>query len=446
MIMLFAFVMMVPAFAACTPPRDQVLRIYNWGYFLHPEVGARFEQYMLSEHGEEVTVQFFYFDSNETAYRTIAEQGLDRDIVVPSDYMVERLIAGEYLQRLDHALITSELARHYALNQVSSTNFRSLLRAPILASSNTYDPGQLYSVPFLWGTLGIMYNRSIISSSEDVALMRSWGSLFGEGGIPIRANETYPAVFMKSAQVRDNYAAAMLFYFSDELRERSNNLTNFSNPLYIELMEAIFTNFDYGTESFWYTEFGINDPFDHAVEILRQQRRDMNVTFEMDTGMFNMQENIPTATAGLAWSTDAGFVMNENPYAPVADMLYYVAPEEGTNLWINNLVIPESAGNPRLANKFIAFSLREDIARLNTLSTGSPAANQEAMVALEAELRADNTRWVNDGQPRPAYFKPMILNLMFPSDDVLARSFIMGDFGDRFGEGSLMWNRVTAPL
>jgi len=442
---LLALVLSVPAFVACSLPRYRELWVYNWGYFMHPEVFTRFEDYMLSQHGESIRVRGFYFDSNETAYRTIAEQGLDRDIVVPSDYMVYRLRAGGYLQPLDHALIASELEIHYGLGHVSSIDFRDLLREEIYRGANeSFDQGLLYSMPFLWGTLGIMYNRNIISNANDIAAMRSWGSLFGAGGISQRTAETAPSVFMKSAQVRDNYAAAMLFYFSDELRARSNNLTDFSRPEYIELMTAIFTDFSHGAvqTNFWYREFNIVDPFDHAVEILRQQRRDMNVVFEMDTGMFNMQQNIPAATAGLAWSTDAGFVMNDNPYAPVADMLYYVVPEEGANLWINNLVIPRNAGNYRLANKFIAFSLREDISQLNTLSTGSPAANHVAMVELEETLRADNARW----EGRPAHFKPMVLDLMFPSDNVLERSFVMGDFGARFGEGSLMWNRVTAPL
>jgi len=431
--------LVLPAMWGCTD-RSRELRVFNWDYFMHPEVFGLFEEYMLEHHGERVRVRATSFLSNEGAYREIAENRRDRDIVVPSDYMVARLRAGGYIQRLDAGIIASELAIHQELGQVSGTDFRALLRDYIYTGANTFDEGLLYSVPFLWGTLGIMFNRNTYAPDRvPGSAVYSWNHLFEPAG----------NVFMKEDQVRDNYTAAMLYSFSAELRHRSENLTNFSNSAYIELMEAIFNNFEAGPNSFWNTadfthHVNFADPFEHATIVLRALRNRPNTTvyWEMDQAMFDMQSERLHVNAhlGLAWSTDAGFVMNENPYAPVADMLYYVVPEEGSNLWINNLVIPARAGNPRLANKFIAFSLREDIAKLNTLSTGSPAANQEAMIELEDYLRNDSNRF--DGTS--AGFKDMLLGVMFPEDSVMERLFIMSDFGARFHAANIMWTNVMA--
>ena len=431
----------IPTMWGCAD-RSTRLRVFNWDYFMHPEVFGLFEAYMLEEHGERITVRSYTFLSNEDAYREIAENRRDRDIVVPSDYMVARLREGGYIQRLNMDIIASELAIHYEAGQVSDTNVRALLRDYIYYGANTFDEGLLYSVPFLWGTLGIMFNRDTYAPyTSPSSVVSSWRHLFEHTG----------DIFMKRDQVRDNYTVAMMYSFSAELRHRSENLTNFSNPAYIELMEAIFNDFSYGADSFWNTaDFthhdNFLDPFAHATTVLRNLRNRPNATvwWEMDEGMFDMQSPYEEADAhmGLAWSTDAGFVMNENEWAPPATMLYYVVPEEGTNLWINNLVIPERAGNARLANKFIAFTLREDIAKLNTLSTGSPAANQDAMESLEEDLRnGDKSERFND---TPDGFKDMLLGIMFPQDSVMERSFIMGDFGARFHAANIMWTNVMS--
>jgi len=198
-------------------------------------------------------------------------------------------------------------------------------------------------------------------------------------------------------------------------------------------MSAMFTQFDPAWWAANYPNNGFrnNDPIAQAESLLISQRV---FQYEIEHGKIDMTNKRGEGWMGMFWSTDAGYVMNEYR----ADHLRYIVPDEGGNLWINNLVVPSTARNARLANKFIAFTLTREIAKMNTSFTGSPAANHAAMVELEKEMRDDAEIWIGTSEG----FKENLLELMFPPMERMNSLFTLSDLGSRHTDLVNMWNNV----
>ena len=118
-----------------------MLKLYNWGEYMGENLISDFEK----EFGVKVIVELF--DSNETMY-TKLQAGDSYDIIVPSDYMIERLLAEDMLQPIDHSLIPNETVLTDALEQFD------------------YDPGYKYSMPYFWGSVGIVYNTTVVDEED----------------------------------------------------------------------------------------------------------------------------------------------------------------------------------------------------------------------------------------------------------------------------------------
>jgi len=294
------FVMTACLFAGCGSsdkyPNGKVY-VYNWGEYIDEETIKLFE--------EETGIEVIYdeFDTNETMYPKIEAGASNYDVVCPSDYMIQKMIDNDLLAKL---------------NWDNLPNARANIGAEYYEQSLAFDPGNLYSVPYCWGTVGILYNTTMVDEP-----VTGWSILW---------DETYKDSILMQDSVRDLFMVALkrLGY--------SMNSTNES-----ELQEA--------------KELLIaQKPLVQAYVI--DQVRDKIIGDE--------------AAIGVIYSGEAIYTQRENPN------LAYVIPEEGTNIWIDSWVIPKNAENKENAEKFIDFMCRGDIALMNfefiTYSTPNTAA------------------------------------------------------------------------
>ncbi len=406
----FFAVMVMSSFTACTA-RDLTLKIYNWGEYMDPGVIDQFKDWYASEHdGAEIKVVYKEFGSNEEMMLKVFDKKGDWDLACPSDYMIDRLINGK---------------DGCQLAEISADVDRSVLNEDLI-DMTTYDPGAKYSIPYAWGTFGILYDTKAIKGAV-AEKMNSWAALWENA--PTR-------VFMKK-QVRDSYTAAMLYHYRNDLKAAAgyteeNPVWDYTKPAYKQLMTDIFTKFNDVEMKKGETELLKQDVY----------------KYEEDNGKIEMSNNESEAKLGLFWSCDAGFVMNDYESeakgcakAVTTDgnkTLKYVVPEEGSNVWIDGWVIPKHAKNKKLAEMFINFLLTEPINKLNAVYAGAPGANAEAMDALKSEILQDDEYFAGT----ESWFQDMYIEMMFPTETTLNRCYVMGDFKDMYDKMTQMFDDV----
>ena len=281
---------------------SHVLRVYNAGEYMDLSLLDKFEKQY------NCTVVYETFESNEMMYTKLAS-GETYDVLVPSDYMIERLIKEEYLQALDWKKIP---------------NSKNLLPE---VQNKDYDPGNRYSCPYFWGTVGILYNKTMVDDPVD-----SWGILW---------NEKYKDSILMQDSVRDAFGITLKYLgYSlnstdlDELTEAKNKLIE-QKPL----VQA------------------------YVVD----QARDKMIGNE--------------AALAVIYSGEAITCQLENPD------LEYVIPKEGSNMWIDSWVIPKNAKNKENAEAFINFMCRPDIAKMNFDYITYSIPNEEGRKLLDSEYR-----------------------------------------------------------
>lgn len=293
-------VMTVCLFAGCGSsgkyPNGKVY-VYNWGEYIDEETLKLFEK----ETGIEVI--YDEFDTNETMYPKIEAGASNYDVVCPSDYMIQKMIDNDLLAEL---------------NWDNLPNARANIGAEYYEQSLAFDPGNRYSVPYCWGTVGILYNTTMVDEP-----VTSWSILW---------DEKYKDSILMQDSVRDLFMVA--------LKELGYSMNSTDEAELQEAKELLITQ----------------KPLVQAYVI--DQVRDKMIGDE--------------AAIGVIYSGEAIYTQRENPN------LAYVIPEEGTNIWIDSWVIPKNAENKENAEKFIDFMCRGDIALMNfefiTYSTPNTAA------------------------------------------------------------------------
>ena len=272
--------------------------VYNWGEYLDPEVLTLFEQ----ETG--IDVVYEEFETNEILYPKVSSGAIAYDVVCPSDYMIQRMIENDLLSEINFDNIPNlkNIGKQY------------------LEQSRQFDPENKYSVPYCWGTVGILYNKTMVDEPVD-----SWSILW---------NPKYKDSILMQDSVRDAFGAA-LKYLGYSLNSTDLDELNEAKNLLIE-----------------------QKPLVQAYVI--DQVRDKMIGNE--------------AALGVIYSGEAIYTQKENPN------LEYVIPKEGSNIWIDSWVIPKNAEHKENAEKFINFLCRPDIALKNfeyiTYSTPNEAARE----------------------------------------------------------------------
>ena len=300
----------------------QTLHVYNWGEYTGENIISDFEE----QTG--CTVVMENFESNEQMYIKVAN-GESYDILVPSDYMIQRLIDEGYLQKLDYSRLD-------CLDYLCE----SVLNLP-------YDPGNEYSVPYFWGTAGIVYDKTKVDL-EDLE----------KEGFGIFLDQKYKGDIYLYDSERDSFMMA--------LKELGYSMN---------------------TEN--------EKELDEAYEWLVKCVQTMEPEIVTDEIIDNMAQG--RKALGLIYSGDAAYVMSENE-----DMGYYL-PESGTNLWSDAMVIPKNAKNPELAHEFINFVSDYDGAYDNSSYVGYTSPNQEVMDELSGE--GGDYEEINAYIPRGGYEK-----------------------------------------
>lgn len=301
---------------------SDTLKLYNWGEYMGEDLISNFEQ----EFGVKVIVE--YFDSNEMMYTKLSA-GDSYDVLIPSDYMIERLIKEDYLQPLDKEVITNI--------DLLSDDCRGL----------DYDPENTYSIPYFWGSVGIVYNKTNVSP-DDLA-REGWNIL-----------------------ADTKYAGRLYLYDS----ERDS---------FMMALKAL--GYSMNTQD----EDEINAAYEWLCGI-DETMQPVYVTDEIIDNMINGIKDI-----GIVYSGDAAYILSENP-----DMGYY-CPEQGTNIWSDAMVIPKNASNPELANLFINYVLTYDASMDNTETVGYTSSNAEVMADAYGAggVYEDNEAYI----PRAGYEK-----------------------------------------
>lgn len=276
---------------------NQVI-VYNWGEYLDPEVIEMFEA--------ETGIQVIYdeYETNEIMFPKVAAGTSDYDVLCPSDYMIEKLLEHDMLLEIDFDNIpnAANIGEQY------------------FEQAKAYDPENRYSVPYCWGTVGILYNKTMVEEPVD-----SWSILW---------DEKYKNNILMQDSVRDAFMVAL------KLNGHSMNSVDKA-----ELEDA---------------------------KNLLIEQQPLIQAYVVDQVRDKMIGN--EAALGVIYSGEAIYTQRENPD------LEYVIPKEGTNVWIDSWVIPKTAKNKENAEIFINYMCRPDIALMNfeyiTYSTPNDAARE----------------------------------------------------------------------
>ncbi|TJY44104.1 ABC transporter substrate-binding protein [Cohnella pontilimi] len=282
------------------------LTIYNWGDYIDPELITEFE----NESGLKVIYQTF--DSNEAMMTKIAQGGTTFDVAVPSEYAIAKMTQDNLLLPLDHSQLPN-------LNNIDP-RYLNL----------DFDPDNRYSVPYFWGTVGIVYNSKLLGGRE----LTSWNDLW-----------------------------------DPSLRNQ------------ILMVDGAREVIGLGLNSLGYS---LNDTNETHLQEARHKLEDLMPNVKAIVGdEIKMLLANEEAAVGVVWSGDASEIMGEN------DNLDYVIPSEGSNLWFDNMVIPKTAQNVEGAHKFINFMLDPDHAARNAEYVGYATPNMKALELLPEEISGD---------------------------------------------------------
>jgi spermidine/putrescine transport system substrate-binding protein len=281
------------------------ITVFNWGDYIDPELLEEFEELT------GITVIYETFDSNEAMMTKIAQGGTTFDVAMPSEYAVERLMEDDMLVPLDHSKLPNM--------KYIDPRFMDL----------SFDPGNRYSVPYFWGTVGILYNPEAFGEPP-----ASWDALWD----PSLKND-------------------------------------------ILLVDGAREVIGMGLNSLGYSLNDTNEG--HLQEALAKLKKLTPNVKAIVGDEIKMLMTGNEASAAVVWSGDAAEVMWEN------EDLDYIVPEEGSNLWFDTMVIPRTARNIEGAHRFINFMLDPEVAARNAEYVGYATPNAAALELLPEDVRED---------------------------------------------------------
>ena len=311
---------LILSFLTSCGEKKPTIKIYNAGEYIDTSLISEFEK----EAGCKVIYETF--DSNESMYTKLLSGEL-YDVIIPSDYMIERLIKEDKLSPIDWSKITNKYG----------------LKKEIL--NQNCDPVNKYSVPYFWGTVGILYNKTVVDFND--LEEQGWGIL-------------------KNTKYKDD-----LYMYDSERDAFMIALKNLGYSL--------------NTENY--------DEFDKAYEWLIEQKQTMNPIIVGDDVIDNMISG--NKSIAIVYSGDAAYIMTENPE------LGYYEPKEGTNFWVDGMVITKDSVNKELAHKFINFMIEPENAKRNSECVGYSSSVESAFSEMQNTIYKDINAYI----PRTGYEK-----------------------------------------
>lgn len=291
------------------------LYVYNWGEYIDEDVITQFEE----ETGLEVIYDLF--ETNEEMYPIIEAGAVTYDVVCPSDYMIQKMIENDLLEEINFDNVPN-------IDQIDPA---------YMEMSKAFDPENKYSVPYCWGTVGILYNTKRLEELG-VEPPTKWADLW---------DERLSGEILMQDSVRDAFMVAlkkngcsMNSENEDELQQAKQDLIN-------------------------------QKPLVQAYVI--DQVRDKMIGGE--------------AAVGVIYSGEMLYIQEEVANLGLDYTLEYVLPEEGTNLWLDSWVIPKNAENKKNAEMWIDFLCRPEIAKANFEYITYPTPNKGAFELLDEDMQ-----------------------------------------------------------
>lgn len=287
--------------------------VYNWGEYIDEEVISMFEE----ETG--IKVVYDMFETNEDMYPVIEAGGRTYDAVCPSDYMIQKMLENDMLAEINFDNVPN-------IDQIDPE---------YMERSKSFDPENKYSVPYCWGTVGILYNTSMVAP-EDVPT--KWSDLW---------DEKFNGEILMQDSVRDAFMVA--------LKSLGYSMNSADRAELEEARDLLIQQ----------------KPLVQAYVI--DQVRDKMIGGE--------------AAIGVIYSGEMLYVQEEVANQGLDYTLEYVIPEEGTNVWIDSWVIPANAKNKENAEAWINFMCRPEIAKMNFEYITYPTPNKGAFDLLDEDLQ-----------------------------------------------------------
>lgn len=308
-----AFIVSASIFAGCSSnkPETVTINVYNWGEYIDEDILKDFT----AKTG--IKVNYETYATNEEMYEKIKSGTTSYDLICPSDYMLERMIKEDLVQKIDY-----EKLSNYKNIDGSYKNL-------------AYDPQNEYSIPYMWGTIGIIYDKTKITDTID-----SWNALW-------------------DTKYKDD------IFMSDDMR----------NSIGISLKRL-----GYSLNSTKPEEIK------KAVEELVKQRNAVNAVYIGD----QVKDSLRSGEKNIAviYSGDASVLMEEE-----ADRFEYVIPKEGTNLWFDVWAIPKNTKHVEEAHKFLDFLLDAEVNKKNVEYIGYATPNKATVELLDEEVKNDKSAY-----------------------------------------------------
>ena len=375
--------------------RAEQLKMYVPGEYIDEGIFTEFESWYAEKTGKQVKVVTpTTFDAVEEILTVVERDHADYDLLLPSDYAVEQLIAKDLLLKVDKDRV----------------DVGSVIKPEYVERAKISDPTLEYSVPYMYGTFGIMYDYAKTKKHID-----SWSAIYtDEYKEGKSANKDSLREAITSAAIWNNRESLMTgTYNTDKLQAIYHDFSEESINAAIATLASAKSNFLWGGES---------------------------LKFDMASGKTDVE-------VALMWSCDAGYVMNDYEDDDGVEHtgnrnMWYVVPKEGGNIYLDCFVISKYAKNVEAANYFLEFLCTKKIALRNSEYAGAISPVTAAYDELKAEYEEDETLGTGAAAGEEAAWKAMYLDMMFPSAETLSRCGTMRDFGSRDADISVKWANV----
>ena len=371
-------------------PREEILKVYNWGDYIDEKVLEDFPTWYKEQTGKHIRVIYQTFDINEIMLTKIERGHEDYDVVCPSEYIIERMLKKDILLPID-----TDFGK--------TPNYLSCLapfiREQLNGVSQPGRPADKYAVGYMWGTAGILYNKQMATTEE----ASTWGSLW---------NPHFKGQLLMKDSYRDAYGTAVIYANRDKLAAGTIKVTDL-----------------------------MNNYSDEAIAIAEEQLKAMkpNIAgWEADFGKEMMTKG--KVALNMTWSGDAVWAIEEAKTIGVD--LDYVVPKEGSNIWFDGWVIPKYARNPKAASYFINYLCMPEVALANMEAIGYVSA------IATPEILAEKIDTTIEKTVNLSYFfgpdaRAVKVNpIQYPDSAVVARCAMIHDSGKRTEQVLEMWSHV----
>ena len=374
--------------AGCSEDREHILKVYNWGDYIDEELIDEFEVWYEEQTGEPVEIIYQTFDINETMLSKIELGHEDYDVVCPSDYIIERMLANDLLLPLE---------RDFGETPDYTGNMAPFIYDKLAEVQGNGKNANDYCVGYMWGTVGLIYNPKYIPEEET----RSWDVL---------KNPAYKGKILMKDAFRDVYTTMHISLNREAIEAGEKDLKTLT--------------FDTSAESI------------ERVENYLLSFKESVCGWEADFGKEQMTKEL--AWINLSWSGDAQWAIDEA--ADIGMELKYAIPESGSSVWFDGWVIPKYAQNTKAARYFINFMCKPENALRNMDMTGyvSVIGDRQILEAMSdsTEYAPIDASYFFGPEADSAYVNPV----MYPDRKVIERCGMMHDGGTE--DLLKMWSRI----